>query len=76
MLKRLLYGKGLGERLERIEAMLVEIKDKQDGITQDIVRLEQDCIESTNLFYELSNSIDALDARIDTAMLEWIEGYR
>jgi hypothetical protein len=31
----------------------------------DIKRLEEDNIETSNLFYELMNSIDAVDNRID-----------
>lgn len=39
--------------------------DKIQELEQRIVRLEEENIETTNVLYELSNSIEAVDARID-----------
>jgi hypothetical protein len=36
----------------------------------DVKRLEEENIETSNCLYELSNSIDAVDARIDILTLE------
>jgi hypothetical protein len=35
-----------------------------------IVKLEEENIETTNILYELMNSLDAVDARIDILTLE------
>jgi hypothetical protein len=41
-------------------------------LEERIVKLEQENIETSNLLYELSNSIDAIDCRIDILTLkEW-----
>jgi hypothetical protein len=47
--------------LKRIE----ELEEKYAALLKDVVRLEEENIESTNLLYELSNSIEAVDRRID-----------
>lgn len=41
-------------------------------LEERIVKLEQENIETSNLLYELMNSIDAIDCRIDILTLkEW-----
>lgn len=43
-------------------------------LEERIIKLEQENIETSNLLYELSNSIDAIDCRIDILTLqEWTE---
>ncbi len=44
-------------------AKLVELEDR-------IAKLEEENIETTNTLYEIMNSIDAVDARIDILTLE------
>ena len=44
-------------------AKIVELEER-------IRHLEEENIENSNCFYELSNSIDAIDARIDILTLE------
>jgi len=39
-------------------------------LEERIVALEQENVETSNCLYELSNSIDAVDARIDILTLE------
>ena len=48
-------------------AKLVELEDR-------IANLEDENIETTNVLYELGNSIDAVDVRIDILTAEkWID---
>jgi len=43
-------------------------------LEERIIKLEQENIETSNLLYELSNSIDAIDTRIDILTLqEWTQ---
>ena len=51
-----------------IDELCVRVKtleDKYSGALQDIKRLEEENIETTNTLYEIMNSVDAVDARID-----------
>jgi hypothetical protein len=51
-----------------IYSKLIELQDR-------IEALETENIETSNCLYELSNSIDAVDARIDILTLEkWKDG--
>jgi predicted nuclease with TOPRIM domain len=47
--------------IKRIE----ELEKKYSGALEDIKRLEEENIETSNLFYELMENIRALDNRID-----------
>jgi archaellum component FlaC len=47
--------------LKRIE----DLENRYEALLRDVVRLEEENIESTNLLYELSNNIEAVDRRID-----------
>jgi hypothetical protein len=49
---------------------LLELEEKYENLLCDFVRLEEENIETTNTLYELMNSIDAVDARIDILTLE------
>jgi len=42
-----------------------DIYDKLVELENRILALEHENVENSNCFYELSNSIDAVDARID-----------
>ena len=43
----------------------IDIYAKISELEQRIVKLEDENIETTNLLYELGNSVNAVDARID-----------
>jgi hypothetical protein len=47
--------------IKRIE----ELEEKYSGALEDIKRLEEENIENTNLIYEIMNSLQAIDNRID-----------
>ena len=47
--------------MKRIE----ELEEKYSGALEDIKRLEEENIENTNLIYEIMNSLQAIDNRID-----------
>jgi hypothetical protein len=42
-----------------------ELEEKYQNSLVDIKRLEEENIETTNLLYEIMNSVDAVDRRID-----------
>jgi hypothetical protein len=44
---------------------LLELEEKYSNLLKDVVRLEEENVETTNTLYELMNNIDAVDARID-----------
>lgn len=44
---------------------LAELEQKYYGALEDIRRLEEENIETTNVLYELMENIRAVDARID-----------
>jgi hypothetical protein len=47
--------------MKRIE----ELEERYSGALEDIKRLEEENIENTNLIYEIMNSLQAIDNRID-----------
>ena len=47
--------------LRRIE----ELEQKYSALLLDVKRLEEENIETTNTLYEIMNSVDAVDRRID-----------
>lgn len=52
---------------------LLELQEKYEGLLYDVKRLEEENIETSNVLYEISNSLDAVDARIDILTAEkWI----
>ena len=51
----------IDELCERVKTL----EDKYSGALQDIKRLEEENIETTNVLYEIINSTEAIDARID-----------
>ena len=48
----------------------IDLYGKIVELEERIAKLEDENIESTNLIYELSNTIEAVDARIDILTLE------
>jgi hypothetical protein len=44
---------------------LAELEQKYYGALEDIKKLEEENIETTNVLYELMENIRAVDARID-----------
>lgn len=54
------------ELLKRIEVL----EEKYAALLKDVVRLEEENIETSNVLYELSNSLDAVDCRIDILTAE------
>ena len=59
----------LNERVKKIE-------EKYNGILLDVKRLEEENIETSNTLYELINSMEAVDRRIDiVAENPWKEQF-
>ena len=53
---------------------LIDLEQKYNSLLFDVARLEEENIETTNCLYEINNSIDALDTRIDILTTEkWID---
>ena len=44
---------------------LAELEEKYLCLLMDVKRLEEENIETSNCLYEIMNSVDAVDARID-----------
>ncbi len=42
-----------------------ELQEKYQTLLVDVKRLEEENIETTNVLYEIMNSVDAVDRRID-----------
>ena len=69
-----LPNKSLEERITVLEQLVFELQEKYQGALVDIKRLEEENIETSNCLYELMNSIDAVDARIDILTAEkWMD---
>lgn len=49
---------------------LLELEEKYQGLLQDVKRLEEENIETSNVLYEIMNNIDAVDTRIDIITAE------
>ena len=53
---------------------LIDLEQKYNSLLFDVAKLEEENIETTNCLYEINNSIDGLDARIDILTTEkWID---
>jgi hypothetical protein len=44
---------------------LVKLEEKYNALLLDVKHLEEENIETTNVLYEIINSTEAIDARID-----------
>jgi hypothetical protein len=67
------YGKqdvepNLYMMIEELREKIVVLEEKYEGALRDIIRLEEENIETTNVLYEIMHSVDAVDARIDIVM--------
>lgn len=55
-----------------VYSKLFELEEKYKSLLLDVKRLEEENIETSNVLYELGNSIDAVDARIDIlTLIKW-----
>lgn len=63
-------NENLLELIERLEERIKNLEEKYSGALADIKNLEEENIETSNCLYELSNHIDAVDARIDILAAE------
>lgn len=60
--------------IEQLFKKLEVLEEKYNSLLLEVKILEQENIETTNSLYELGNSIDAVDARIDILTAEnWIK---
>jgi peptidoglycan hydrolase CwlO-like protein len=59
------YQPNLYMMIEELQNKVRVLEEKYDSALQDIKRLEEENIETSNVLYELMNSIDAVDNRID-----------
>ena len=59
------YQPNLYMLIEELYEKIKVLEDKYNGALQDIKRLEEENIETTNVLYELMENIRAIDARID-----------
>ena len=62
--------KPLSTTVSSISCRLAELEERYLCLLMDVKRLEEENIETSNCLYELSNCIDAVDARIDILTLE------
>jgi len=51
--------------IDEVYDRLAALEQKYYGALEDIKRLEEENIETTNVLYEIMNSVEAVDARID-----------
>ena len=63
-------SKSLEDRIVELEQLVSILQEKYSGAIEDIKRLEEENIETSNILYELQNSIEAVDARIDILSVE------
>ena len=55
----------LYELIEKLNEKINVLEQKYSGALEDIKRLEEENIETSNVLYELMENIRAVDARID-----------
>lgn len=49
---------------------LIELEEKYNALLLDVKRLEEENIETSNCLYEIMNSVEAVDRRIDIIIAE------
>jgi peptidoglycan hydrolase CwlO-like protein len=64
------YGKQNAEpnlymMIQELQRKVQVLEEKYEGALQDIKQLEEENIETSNVLYELQNSIQSVDNRID-----------
>ena len=62
-----LHNWGYAEQvpIDDVYDRLAALEQKYSGALEDIKRLEEENIETSNVLYEIINSVEAVDARID-----------
>lgn len=60
----------LAKEVVRLEERITTLEQKYQGALIDIRRLEEENIETTNVLYEVINSTEAIDRRIDIVFEE------
>jgi hypothetical protein len=58
----------LYQMIQELEERMNFLEEKYKGALEDIKRLEEENIETTNVLYEVMHSVSAVDARIDIVM--------
>jgi hypothetical protein len=53
------------KRLSDLEITVRQLEEKYSGALEDIKRLEEENIETSNVLYEIINSMNGIDERID-----------
>ena len=61
----------LYQMMKELEGRLNVLEEKYKGALEDIKRLEEENVETTNTLYEIMHSVDAVDARIDIVADDW-----
>lgn len=56
--------------IEELRGQIKVLEEKYQGALVDIKRLEEENVETSNCLYELQNSIEAVDHRIDILFVE------
>jgi hypothetical protein len=51
--------------MDDVYKRLYDLEEKYQGLLHDVVRLEEENTETSNCLYELMNSTEAIDRRID-----------
>lgn len=59
------YQPNLYMLIEELQKKIEVLEEKYSASLEDIKRLEEENIETSNVLYELQNSIQAVDHRID-----------
>jgi uncharacterized protein YfkK (UPF0435 family) len=59
------YQPNLYMMIEELQEKVKVLENKYQGALLDIKQLEEENIETSNCIYELQNSIEAVDNRID-----------
>jgi hypothetical protein len=65
----------LYQMIQELEGRMNVLEEKYKGALEDIKRLEEENIETTNVLYELMENIRAVDARIDIVADDWGEQF-
>ena len=61
----------LYELIQELDAKINILEEKYNGALEDIKRLEEENIETSNILYELMENIRAVDSRIDIVADDW-----
>jgi chromosome segregation ATPase len=61
----------LYELIQKLEGKINILEEKYNSALEDIKRLEEENIETSNVLYELMENIRAVDARIDIVADDW-----